>query len=1383
MVAAGAARRVSYVVPPPAEPVQHLLLPPLSAPRNGRSSPLIVPATPAAWTPSPFAGLGPSQQHPRHRLGVASLALDASTQLQGRAAPEGILYTGGRDGLILSWDLGMRMRKRKPGPEDGRGPGKPKPWEAITGWDDDFDDDDDELPILAGDVLGDVSRRKRANTLSDTDGLPWEDQWEVHEQGPVDAPANFRQSVQAHTDWVNDLLLCNLNQTVISASSDGTIKAWNPHSASSSQDLAVVGQHPDYVKCLAHSRAQTWVASGSYDRTIKLWDLSRAASSASTVDSVQASTSHLAFTNRLAKPLVTLTAPEGTSETKASIYALATDADGQLVASGSPERIVRLWDARSGKCTGKLVGHTDNIRGLVVSADGRWLLSGSADASIKLWSLASPQRCLHTFSHHISSVWSLASLHPQLSTFYSGDRDGLVCRVDVGACDDIGEGECIVLAREENGVCSIAPVRAGYDSVTEPADGSGGRVFVAAGSSDVHAWRDIRPRRGRFESAVLRGELVGSPTSEEGVTPPTQGAMAGGYAFPRTRTGVAFTGAPQLDRHGSSSTGHGLSISSLADLDSPSRRTSRQIHRSPSPAASLPHAQNNVPEPVDPVPEILGVPVDSMIRLGPPGDGFGGYPGMYSNMFKVQAQGRKDADAATLYSAASIHSGGHRHVQLSPHAHSFSLSIPPLQTIIDAHGDESTPFGAYLARELASTARPLRPHPLDTIAGSPARGIVRSILLNDRMHALTVDTCGEVRLWDVVRCVCKGVFVGEQREEHEDGNATPQRPLPLSIASKSPREALEEVRERIEGEVVANSWASVDTRIGELTVHMSEGRCFEAEMYADEAGYGSERAFEDDLRLNMGKWVLSNLFAGFVREQVLRLSGTPPASRDVPSGAVVPAATHASHMSPAGAAGISRDFSQTLTFNFDNHRARAMQDIASPGRLTAGSAPTPGFGIISVCSVAMTPVIAPDGAATPLPATLPSPPSKDAKPLPSIHLSSVPEGSPAVTSAAVTPAATLTPTVNTATSRSKHESPGDYFVAAKARRPGTSGSEGEDLPGWTGSSKGTKDKEEIPIPQTPTGTSGGGLKGRLKMFVRPPKRPVSSEGQGSSANKEPSSETAAKESDNTEADVPFSFASTLPSPLTLPTTNDAPPLYLPPHCGLMISEETADTASGWVVLYNGSVGNTGDEDDLHTLERAMPTWLVDYLFSGRIPPEAHKAASGIKISFVLIPYPEQDANDTLPEVMNIQARLTASRFLRTRKVANYIRDTLRSQAALARPTTRSSADEARSIRSVTAAQSQRNPSPPTTSAQQHLQVQANSPSSRALNLEDTPTPVSAQDIAFDAGVSYELLCNDMVLPAEMTLATVRQYVWKSSSDLVMHYHRSKPRYPGLTQAA
>ncbi len=57
------------------------------------------------------------------------------------------------------------------------------------------------------------------------------------------------------------------------------------------------------------------------------------------------------------------------------MYALATDPYGSVVVSGSPERVIRMWDPRSGKRVGKLVGHTDNIRAILLSEDSRYVRS------------------------------------------------------------------------------------------------------------------------------------------------------------------------------------------------------------------------------------------------------------------------------------------------------------------------------------------------------------------------------------------------------------------------------------------------------------------------------------------------------------------------------------------------------------------------------------------------------------------------------------------------------------------------------------------------------------------------------------------------------------------------------------------------------------------------------------------------------------------------------------------------------------------------------------------------------------------------------------------------------------------------------------------------
>ena len=43
-------------------------------------------------------------------------------------------------------------------------------------------------------------------------------------QNPKDP---YLQSMEHHTDWVNDIVLCCGGKNIISASSDTTVKVWN----------------------------------------------------------------------------------------------------------------------------------------------------------------------------------------------------------------------------------------------------------------------------------------------------------------------------------------------------------------------------------------------------------------------------------------------------------------------------------------------------------------------------------------------------------------------------------------------------------------------------------------------------------------------------------------------------------------------------------------------------------------------------------------------------------------------------------------------------------------------------------------------------------------------------------------------------------------------------------------------------------------------------------------------------------------------------------------------------------------------------------------------------------------------------------------------------
>jgi hypothetical protein len=157
--------------------------------------------------------------------------------------------------------------------------------------------------------------------------------------------------------------------------------------------------HPDAIQSLAWSTDGQWLATGAF-RSVKVWDATawRQIKSLSTnligpitamtfageqlivADGVQTQSAFLHRIDALAgKLLSTWKVHED------SIYGMALSPDGKLLATGSADRLIKLWNPADGKFIGSLEGHVGQVSSIAFSGKGDQLVSASADKEVKVW--------------------------------------------------------------------------------------------------------------------------------------------------------------------------------------------------------------------------------------------------------------------------------------------------------------------------------------------------------------------------------------------------------------------------------------------------------------------------------------------------------------------------------------------------------------------------------------------------------------------------------------------------------------------------------------------------------------------------------------------------------------------------------------------------------------------------------------------------------------------------------------------------------------------------------------------------------------------------------------------------------------------------------------
>ncbi|MFN6561049.1 MAG: protein kinase domain-containing protein [Nostoc sp. ChiSLP01] len=186
-----------------------------------------------------------------------------------------------------------------------------------------------------------------------------------------------------HSHAVKSVAFSPDGEILASGSWDKTVKLWNVNTGA---EICTFTGHHLQVNSVAFSPQGRIIASASYDRTIRLWQIS----------------SSKEFKNCPCHTLLGILSGHAWA-----VLTVAFSPDGKILATGSDDKTIKLWEANTGQLITTLSGHSWSVISVAFTADAKTLISASWDKTVKLWRVSTAQE-IATLSGHTDSVSAIA---------------------------------------------------------------------------------------------------------------------------------------------------------------------------------------------------------------------------------------------------------------------------------------------------------------------------------------------------------------------------------------------------------------------------------------------------------------------------------------------------------------------------------------------------------------------------------------------------------------------------------------------------------------------------------------------------------------------------------------------------------------------------------------------------------------------------------------------------------------------------------------------------------------------------------------------------------------------------------------------------------------
>lgn len=276
--------------------------------------------------------------------------------------------------------------------------------------------------------------------------------WEINEKGVY-----CRHTLTGHTDRVVDCTLSEDGRLALSASHDQTLRVWDTNTG---ECIWTFVGHNDRVTCCALSSSGRFALSGSLDTTLRLWDtktgecLSIMDDCFGAIISCDLSGDGCLALSACSTLLIGDEEPDDIPESiliPMKAYYLSSDVEKDTPDLTDPidvaqddswenitaylnsipnlqqilteERILRLWDTRTGECIRIIREHDDAVLHCVLSRDAQYALSTAVDGSMRIWNIRTSE-CLSVLEEsgmHVSACTLNKNKNLALSAPYTGN--------------------------------------------------------------------------------------------------------------------------------------------------------------------------------------------------------------------------------------------------------------------------------------------------------------------------------------------------------------------------------------------------------------------------------------------------------------------------------------------------------------------------------------------------------------------------------------------------------------------------------------------------------------------------------------------------------------------------------------------------------------------------------------------------------------------------------------------------------------------------------------------------------------------------------------------------------------------------------------------------